>query len=380
MLWVEKYKPRKTSEVVGQEKALEQFLLWYRNWKPGKKAALLVGPPGVGKTCLVHSLAVEKNLQIVELNASDFRSASQIKEILGQSMKQLSFLNKGKIFLIDEIDGLTGTEDRGGISEIIKIIKESKFPVVLITNDEWDPKIANLKNYTQIINFSGVNFWSIVKKLGEICEKEGVKVNNEILKQIAKISDGDLRAAINDLESVCKGKETINQIDLNSLGYREREENVFEAMKIIFKTKSISGAKMSIENIDKDPEEIFWWIEQNIINEYEKPEEISMAYEFISRADIFRSRISRRQYWKLMKYMIDLMTGGVAISKKEMYRKFSKYERPDKIKYMSMTKFKRADEKEKLIELSSKLHCSTKKIKEEFLPYFSMEELVGSSR
>jgi len=66
------------------------------------------------------------------------------------------------------------------------------------------------------------------------------------------------------------------------------------------------------------------------------------------------------------------MTGGVAVSKKEMYRKFSRYQYPDKIKFLGRTKFSRKEEKEKLLELSKHLHCSTKKIREEFLPFIKV--------
>jgi len=375
MLWTKKYSPKKVSEVMGQSKSVEQFTLWYQNWKPGKKAALFAGPPGVGKTCLIEALAVEKNLEVIELNASDYRTSSQIKEVIGQSMKQYSLFKKGKIFLIDEIDGLSGRQDRGGPGEIVKIIQETKFPIVLTVNDQWNPKLSKLKTHCYLINFGKVNFWGMVKRLEEICQKENIKCSKDILKQLAKRSEGDLRSAINDLETLSKGKKEIVVKDLESLGNREREENVFDTLKIIFKTKSPIAARMSIQNVSKPPDEIFWWIEQNISNEYEKPEEIAKAYEMLSRADIFRGRISGRQYWKLLKYMIDLMTAGVALSKKEMYRKFSRYEYPDRIKYFGMTKFKRAKEKQQLLELSGRLHCSTKKIRTEFLPYFSMEQL-----
>ena len=375
MLWTEKYSPKKISEVMGQKTPVEQFTTWYQNWKPGKRAALFAGPPGVGKTCLTEALAIEKNLEVIELNASDYRTSSQIKEVIGQSMKQHSLFKKGKIFLIDEIDGLSGREDRGGPGEIVKIIQESKFPIILTVNDQWSSKLSKLKTHCQLINFGKVNIWGIVKKLEEICQKENIKCSKDIIKQLAKISEGDLRSAINDLEMLSKGKKEIIVKDLEGLGKREREENVFDTLKIIFKTKSPIASRMSIQNVDKDPDEIFWWIEQNIANEYENPEEIAKAYEMLSRADIFRGRISREQYWKLLKYMIDLMTIGVALSKKEMYRKFSRYEYPDRIKYFGMTKFKRAKEKQQLLELSSQLHCSTKKIRMEFLPYFSFKEL-----
>ncbi|MBD3155307.1 MAG: replication factor C large subunit [Candidatus Aenigmarchaeota archaeon] len=376
MFWSKKYSPEKVSEIVGQNKPVEQFLLWYRNWKPGKKAALLVGGPGVGKTCLVEAFAKTKNLELIEMNASDKRTSSQIKESIGQSMKQQSLFKRGKIFLIDEVDGLSGRSDRGGTGEIVKIIKESHFPVVLTANDQWGSKLSGIKSNSKVIKFGKVHLWSMIKRLQVICEKEDVKCHKKILKQLAKMSEGDMRSAINDLESIARGKKVVSLRDLDDLSNRERSEDIFETLKIIFKTKSLMAARRSVSDVDKRPDEIFWWIEQNIANEYEKIEEISNAYEMLSRADIFRGRISRRQYWTLLKYMIDLMSGGVALSKKEMYRKFSRYQYPDKIKYLGRTKVKRAKEMEQLLEISERLHCSTKKIRQEYLPYFRLEELV----
>jgi len=372
MIWSKKYSPKSVSEVVGQKKSVEQFTLWYQNWKPGKKAALLTGSPGVGKTCLSEALASEKNLEVIELNASDYRTASQIKEVIGQSMKQHSIFKKGKIFLIDEVDGISGNKDRGGSKEIVKIIEESKFPIVMTANDQWNKKLSGLKTHCQLINFGKVNFWGVLRRLEEICQKENIKCSKDLLKQLAKMSDGDLRSAINDLETLSSGRSEILLDDLQVLGSRERDENIFDSLKMIFKTKSIQATRMSIQNTGKDPDEIFWWIEQNIANEYEKPDEIAKAYDMMSKADIFRGRISKRQYWKLLKYMIDLMTGGVALSKKEMYRKFSRFEYPDRIKYFGMTKMKRANEKEQLLELFQKLHCSTKKIRQEYLPFLDL--------
>lgn len=371
MPWTEEYQPKKVSEVVGQKKAVEQFLNWLRKWKPGSKAALFYGPAGVGKTCLVYALAKEKNYELIEMNASDFRTAQQIKEVIGQSAKQESLFKRKKIFIIDEIDGLA-SEDRGGTKEIIKIIKESHFPIVLTANDPYNPRLRSLRNYCQLIRFGKVFYWDIIKRLQYICEKEGIKCEKEVLKLLAKRSEGDLRSAINDLESLARGKKEIKVKDLEALGLRERETNIFDALKMIFKSKSALAAKLSIQSVDKDLDEIFWWIEQNIINEYEKPEEIAKAFDALSKADLFRQRIKSRQNWKFKKYMIDLMTAGVALAKKEMYRKFSKYQYPGKIRYLADTKFERREEKERLLELAKELHCSTKKVKEEFLPFMEV--------
>ena len=295
-MWTEKYSPKKIVDVVGQSKAIEEIETWIKSWKSGKKALLFHGPPGVGKTSLVIALGREKNLDLIELNASNYRTAFQINEVIGKSIKQMSLFKNGKIFLIDEIDGLTGREDRGGVSELIKIIKESNYPIVLTTNNIWDQNIRSLKEHCQIIEFKKISYWDMIKRLQYICNQENITCSSDIIKILAKRSEGDLRSAMNDLETLSRDRNEITLDNLESLSQREREENIFDVLKIIFKTKSATAAKLSINNVDKDPEEIFTWIEQNIINEYEKPEEIAKAYDAISKADLFRSRINR--LWK----------------------------------------------------------------------------------
>jgi replication factor C large subunit len=159
---------------------------------------------------------------------------------------------------------------------------------------------------------------------------------------------------------------------LEILGYREKEVSIFDALKIIFKTQTALAAKLAISNVDKDPEEIFWWIENNIAREFEKPEEIAKAFDILSKADLFRQRVLSRQNWRLKAYMIDLMTAGIAKSKKEMYRKFTRYQYPSRLIVLGRTKVERKEEKERLLELSKQLHCSTRKIRKEFLPFLKI--------
>jgi replication factor C large subunit len=373
-MFVIKYRPKSLKDFVNQKEALAKFLEWYKKWKPGSKAALLYGKPGTGKTCLVEAFARDENLELIQMNASDTRSKKQIEEVFGYASSVASFFKKGRIFLIDEVDGIAGKEDAGGISAIIKIIKESKHPVVLTANDPYDTNLRFLRQYCELIPFSEIPVWDIEKKLKEICEREGIEYDKEVLRQLAKRSEGDLRAAINDLETVASGKNKINLKDLDVLGFREREKDMFEALKILFKTSSFNAARLSVADVDLEPENIMLWIEENIANEYEKPDEIAKAYEALAKADLFRARIINRNYWKLMRYMNDLMTAGVSLAKSEMYRKFVKYQFPSKIRYLSSVKEEREEEKEKLQKLSKILNCSTKKVKKEFLPFFKIFE------
>ena len=372
MPFVQKYVPKSIKEILSQEDAINAFLKWISKWKPGGKALLFHGPPGVGKTALIHAWTNEKNLEFIELNASDWRSASQIQEVLGQSMKQMPLFKKSKIFLVDEIDGIAGREDLGGVGAIIKIINETRFPVVLIANKPYDPRLRSLRQYCQLLEFNKIPVFDIEKKLNEICTKEKIKIDKEVLRMLAKRSRGDLRSAMHDLETLSQGKKEIKLENLEVLGFREREGNIFETIRNIFKTNNALAARLAINNSDKDPDEIFWWIENNIANEFEDPEEIAKAFDALSMADIFKKRISSNQNYSLKAYMIDLMTAGVTTSKKNVYRKFTRYQYPSNIILLGRTKEARGELKESLAMMTQVLHCSSKKIKSEFLPYFKI--------
>ncbi len=372
-MWIIKYRPKSLKDFVNQEEAKKEFFEWYKNWKPGS-AALLYGPPGTGKSCFVEAFAKDNNLELIQLNASDKRNYQVLRSILGEAIKSKSFFGKGKIILIDEVDGIAGREDMGGVSELMKIIKESKYPIVMTANDPFEPKIKPLREISKMIEFKRLNVFDIQQKLKEILEKEKIKYDYTVLKEIAARNNGDLRGAINDLELIARGKKEIKKEDLEILSYRDREQTIFDALKIIFKTKSAMAAKMSIANLDLEPEQIFYWIEENVVNEYEKIDEIAKAYDALSKADIFRRRIMLRQNWRFLVYFNDLMTIGVALAKKEMYRKFTKYKPPSVLKILAQTKSLREEEKIKLKELAEKLKCSTKKVKTEYLPYLNVIE------
>jgi replication factor C large subunit len=188
-----------------------------------------------------------------------------------------------------------------------------------------------------------------------------------------------MRSAINDLELVCRSiKPTVE--DMRHSGLREREVSIFDAMGALFKATSARMARDSIGNVDKEPDEIFWWIENNITSEYEDPEEVAKAYDMLSRADVFRNRIRSRQNWKFLAYMIDMMTGGVAVSKKMPYRKYVRYQYPQNIAIMGRTKGSRAATKEVFSIMTKELHCSSRKIKWEMLPYLKIMAKDGVFR
>lgn len=355
---VEKYKPRYLREVVGQNEAVNKIIIWLRNWTP-EKALLLHGPPGSGKSSIVRLIAEENNLDFIELNASDDRTAEKIEGKLSSAVKQKSLFKKGKIIVFDEIDGLS-SGDRGGASAVLKIIKDSAFPVMLIANDAYSPKLRSIRQSCDLIQLKKVHSSSVEKFLREICLKEGIKIDAPSLKMLAKMSEGDIRSALNDLESLAA--KSIEKEDIEILGKREREKNIFEVLRAVFKAQSVKEVNEILRKSDKGPEEILWWVEQNITNEYKTPEEIAKALDILSKIDLFRSRIFKNQNYRFLAYM-QSMFGGIGLAKEKPNNRFTAYRPPEMLMMMGRSKSMR--QKTDLIskKLGSELHCSKKIIK-----------------
>ncbi|QQG39397.1 MAG: replication factor C large subunit [Candidatus Aenigmatarchaeota archaeon] len=358
--------------MIGQSKAMDAFLYWYDSWQPGSQAALLHGGPGTGKTSLVHALARERSLDIIEINASDTRNAEAMQALLGGASRQQSIFRRGKIILVDEVDGLSGKEDRGGVGALIKILGESRFPVALTANDPYDEKLKTLRSHVAMIPFGKVHLNSMVARLRTICKIEGIECDDDALKHVARTSGGDFRAALTDMETLSIGRKKIEKGHADALGYREQEQNVFEAMRIIFKTRTLTTAVDAIERIDKDTEEMFWWLEQNITNEYGDPQEIAKAFEALAAADVMHSRVRKYQNWRFMKYMRDVMCGGVALAKRGAYEKFTRYAPPQRLIAYARTRARRNAMRSACEKLTPQVHASSRKIVRDVAPLLSV--------
>jgi DNA polymerase III delta prime subunit len=168
---VEKYRPRTLSEVRGNRKALEELRKWALNWPSDKSAALLYGRPGTGKTSAAVALANDMGWQLLELNASDKRTQGMITETAGEASKNTSLLRAKKLILLDEIDNLHGTSDRGGAKAVTELVKKTRVPVILTANDLYGVS-STLRRYCTQIPFSAIREESAQKALLDIWYNE----------------------------------------------------------------------------------------------------------------------------------------------------------------------------------------------------------------
>ncbi|MCJ7450135.1 MAG: replication factor C large subunit [Candidatus Nanohaloarchaeota archaeon QJJ-9] len=360
-LWVEKYRPENLDEYQGNTKKVEEVKDWVQNWHNRKSQSLLMpGPPGSGKTALVYVVANELGYEVYETNASDVRTKKALKEKVMRAVKQRSLTGKTKIILIDEVDGMS-SKDRGGKSEINRIIEKSKFPVILTANDAYANGMQSIRKKSKVVELGKVHTNSVNAKLKEITEKEGIEYEKSALKSIARHADGDMRSAINDLESLGEKHDKVTREEVKELGYRDTEKDIFEALKIIFKTGDAETASDATEDLSEGPDEILQWIRENIPKEYKKQEDVARAMEEISKADLFNGRIRKSQNWSLLKYVYSLMTVGVALSKEEKYKGFTRYSYPSRIKKMGQSKSQRKKRQDIGEKIGENMHISISK-------------------
>ncbi len=362
----EKYRPKRLSEIKSQELAISKLKAFFYEFEKGlakKRAVILHGPAGTGKTCLAHALANEKGYEIFELNASDLRNRQKLDEVLKPSTEQKSLFSKGKLILVDEVDGVTSTE-YGGIAELIILIERTRNPIVITANDVWQQKFSLLRQRCELVKFSELPYAIILDCLMNICKFEDRFVDENLLKGIAAKSRGDMRAALNDLQSVINAEA--GEITEKDIGEREKNRDIFHALQGVFKLKTTKETIGAYDSVDLETDQIALWIEKNIPAEY-SGRELAAAFEALSKADIFKGRIYRQQYWRFLFYQNFFLTAGVSSAKKTKNPdEFTKYERPTRVLKIWMANQRNAKKKTIAEKYAQYTHTSKKKALQNF--------------
>jgi replication factor C large subunit len=371
--WTFKHKPKTLKEVVGNREAIQKLVDWIKSWDKGipkKRAVFLYGPPGIGKTVTVEALSNDFKIELVEKNASDYRTEEAIKRFAGLASQYGSLFGTKRIILLDELDGLTGTADKGGVKAITDIIKTAQCPIILIANNAYDPRFSNLRNYCLLIEFKKPTVVEVLSRLKTICLREGIQAEENALKFIANRSEGDVRSAVNDLQALAQGKRKLTYEDVSWLGYRDRQEVIFTVLRMIIYGKTCEGAKRAVDMADMDIDMLFEWIYENVPAHLNDPHDLAMAMDALSLADVYRGRIRSTQDWSLVRYVIDFMTAGVAMARVNTKTSgWTPFHFPARIQMLSRSKAERAMQLEIGRKIKRRCHISANRASKEVLPY-----------
>ncbi|MEM2351202.1 MAG: replication factor C large subunit [Thermoproteota archaeon] len=297
--WVEKYKPKTLEEIVGNDAAKKDFLDWIEKWDERGKAALLHGPPGVGKTVLVEVVASTLNYRLIETNASETRKIDFLENVIRPAAFNRSLFSSRVLIFFDEIDGLS-SEESGAISFLLDLIESSRVPIAMAANDPWVPQLSKIRDKVYMIPFHRVRPQSIIKRLREICKAEGIKCRQEILMMIAEHSEGDMRAAIEDLEFLYSSHEDVDVEEAEKiLSYRNVERNVFETLSAAAYASTLEKASISLSSSEEKPEDLLEWVFENI--PHISPRQwLFSALKYVAEADMLLRQISRNSMWRLL--------------------------------------------------------------------------------
>lgn len=371
--WTVKYRPATLAEIVGNRETVQKFVDWVKSWDkeiPKKRAVFFYGPPGIGKTVTVEALANDLHMELVEKNASDYRTEDAINHFAGLASQFGSLFGGKRLVLLDELDGLTGASDKGGVKAITDVVKVAQCPIVLIANSAYDPRFSNLRNYCLMLEFKKPAAAEVAKLLRGICEEEGIEADEKALKFIAQRSEGDVRSAIMDLQALAQGKKNLNYDDVFWLGYRDRQDSIFNVLRMIVYGKTCSSAKQAVNMADIDIDMLFEWIYENVPDHLTDPHDLALAMDALAIADVYRGRIRANQDWSFLRYVIDYMAAGVAMARQNSKTSgWIPFRFPSRIQMLSRSRAERANRLSIGKKIKRRCHISAFRASKEVLPY-----------
>ncbi len=339
--WTEKYRPEHLDDLVGHKKPIEELKAWAKYWQqdaPTERVVILYGKPGVGKTSSAYALARDFGWDLIELNASDSRTADVITKVVGSASQMGTFegTHGKRLVVLDEADNIHGNADRGGANAVIKVIKNTHQPIILIANEYYGMS-KTLRDSCKSINFTAVRTPSIESFIKKIASMEKIRIEPEVIKTLAAQSGGDMRSALNDFQAVAEGRDELILEDI-TVSLRDSKETVFQVIAKIFKGSDISEIYQSTFQLDETPEDLIHWIDENLPIAYKHPHDLVDSFEVLSRADIFLGRVRRRQNYRMWKHASLLMSGGIAVSKTRKYEMFTRFQPPSTWRRLAQTR------------------------------------------
>jgi len=335
----EKYRPHRSSEVVGNQKSIRELSQWVKERKHNSSTAPLValihGSPGIGKTTFAHLVLKEAGYRIHEINASEgvrvyyeqaqgkynektntteawsherfVRSKSAFYHEVQQVITRIS-LDKPCAVVLDEIDGSGDGEDDGAVGALVCIIEEAKKymkkynksppypPIICIANEVSSKAMKRLKQYAVVKKFYTLRNEDLCRYLNRVCKNEKIKLTDTQIIDIIKAAGGDARRMCVLLESYVTSQGQDMKTVLES-STKDQNQNIFETLKNVLYNSRMNiqdGVRMFRSEHDKmqlmlDENIPMWITGKGIQTQQHQLDDMALMYDSLSDATYLES-------------------------------------------------------------------------------------------
>ncbi|RJU93113.1 MAG: AAA family ATPase [Candidatus Poseidoniales archaeon] len=348
--WTERHRPRSEQLLEGNEVQRRKIRSWLDEWQngsPKKKALLLIGPPGVGKTTVARAIAEDMGWNVIELNASDARNAAAIRKAATSGATHRSLFHdptappSRTLILLDEVDHLSGglrqisqeriekamtgdderpgstlKGDSGGKAELLRLLDQTKQPVILACNEEmglwgrnssWRNTRDRFTKHLLKINFVRANDEALRRIARRVLREEGIEFEEAAIDALARTNHGDLRALVRDLQVLTTGLngEALTPAMVNAhaeASQRDVNVEIFPGLDRLYRERNSEVAAALIRTIDKDPSEFLNWVHWNNASLFTDSPSVRRGTRTLLQADRammgrFLNTAHRSTYW-----------------------------------------------------------------------------------